>query len=597
MKKNLGKLVTLVALVLVVLATSATSINAEQAWVQDSKGWRYGEDGSFITSNWAVIADKTYYFDASGYMVTGWNLIDGNYYYFDDTGYMVTGWLSYAGNWYYLAESGAMQTGWINDSDKWYYLDSNGVMLTGWQKINGAWRYLNPQGVWINDNSSEIASLKGIDVSYWQGTIDWDKVKADGIEFAFIRVGHGARNLDSKFVQNVKEANRVGIPVGVYFYSTAQSVEQSILDAQFVLESIQGYTISYPVVIDVEDNSQAALGKQTITEITKAFCDEIRLAGYTPMVYCNENWYRNYVDFSQLGDVERWIARYSVKPASDISRDIWQAGSTTRIDGINGNVDIDFGYTNYATTITPRTSWDSSYVKTTGVWKQDSKGYWYAHLDGTYTTNDWELINGKWYFFNGEGYNCTNQWISTNNEWFYVDENGSRVIGWRAIGDKWYYFDANGKMTSGWQYVNGLWYYLGAANDGAMKTGWQVVNGNWYYLGTANDGAMKTGWQYIGDKWYYFGDANDGAMKCDWQYINGKWYYFGNRSDGSMKSGWQYLNNRWYYLGDVTDGAMKTDWVFVGGKWYFLYEDGHMAANTWVGNYYVNASGEWTQTR
>lgn len=64
-----------------------------------------------------------------------------------------------------------------------------------------------------------------------------------------------------------------------------------------------------------------------------------------------------------------------------------------------------------------------------------------------------------------------------------------------------------------------------------------------------------------------------------------------------MKSGWQYLNNRWYYLGDVTDGAMKTDWVFVGGKWYFLYEDGHMAANTWVGNYYVNASGEWTQTR
>lgn len=597
MKRHVSKLVSLVVVLFLFLTTSVTVVNAEQTWVQDSNGWRYGENDTFITSNWAVIDGYTYYFNSSGYMITGWQLIDGSYYFFNEEGHMVTGWLEYAGKWYYLDESGAMRTGWVNVSDKWYYMDENGVMLTGWQKTDGAWRYLDTDGAWINDSSGEIGSIKGIDVSYWQGTIDWDKVKADGIEFAFIRVGHGERKLDTKFIENIKEANRVGIPVGVYFYSTAQTIEQSILDAQFVLDNIQGYTISYPVVVDMEDSSQVNLGKQAITEMTKAFCDEIRASGYTPMVYCNEYWYTNYVDFSQLGDVERWIARYKVKPDFSIERDIWQAGSTTRINGIQGNVDIDFGYTNYATLITPRTAWNSTYVKTPGIWKQNAKGYWYAHLDGTYTSNNWEFINGRWYFFNDEGYNCTNQWVFTNNEWYYVDETGARVIGWRVIGDKWYYFDANGRMASGWQLVNNNWYYLGTENDGSMKTGWQVINNNWYYLGAANDGAMKSGWQYIGDKWYYLGATSDGAMKCDWQYINDKWYYLGNWSDGAMKSGWQYINNRWYYLGLSQDGAMKTDWQLVNGTWYYMYASGEMAHDTWIGQYYVNSSGAWTNTR
>ena len=594
MKKVVGQLATFFALVLLIVITSISTINAEQAWVQDARGWRYGENGNYITSEWATIANQTYYFDASGYMVTGWQNIGGKTYFFTEYGNMLTGWLDAGGKWYYFDASGEMQRGWIEEAGKWYYLDSNGVMLTGWQKIEGYWRYFNPSGEWIDDNSAEIGSMKGIDVSKYQGTINWDKVKADGIEFAFIRVGHGTRVLDPYFVENVKGANRVGIPVGVYFYSTAQSVEQSILDAQFVLDSIQGYTISYPVVIDMEDNSQVALGTQMITAITKVFCDEIRLAGYTPMVYCNENWYRNYVDFSQLGNVERWIARYSVKPASDIPRAIWQAGSTTKINGIEGNVDIDFSYYNYGNSIVPRTSWDGTYHKTTGLWQIGAKGYWYLHLDGSYTTNGWEYINGKWYYFDGEGYCCTNQWLFYNDKWSYVGNDGACVTGWQSFGNTWYYFDENGVMLTNWQYINGQWYYLGGTNDGSMKTGWQFLSGQWYYFGSSADGAMKSGWQYVGDKWYFFGDANDGAMKYNWQYINGQWYYLGGANDGSMKSGWQYLSGQWYYLGESNDGAMKTGWVYTGGKWYFLYDDGHMAANTWIGGYYVNASGAWT---
>ena len=86
-------------------------------------------------------------------------------------------------------------------------------------------------------------------------------------------------------------------------------------------------------------------------------------------------------------------------------------------------------------------------------------------------------------------------------------------------------------------------------------------------------------------------------MLTGWQSIGNKWYYFGGSSDGAMKTGWQKVGGKWYYLGEAEDGAMKTGWLNLGGKWYYLYANGSMAANTWIGNDYVNSSGVWTKSR
>ena len=616
--RNMKKMKKIVSVIVAItLFFSAVPVYAAEAyWEQDEIGWRYvDETGNYVVSDWVVITEdggideqgeplppviKYYYIKDDGYMVTGWYQIGEDTYYFGTYGARHSGWLQDAGKWYYFAEDGKMAVGFVQVEDDWYLLSETGEMLTGWQKVDGEWKYFNKDGRWIDDTSAIENTIMGIDVSYWQEKIDWDAVKGEGVQFTFIRVGHGDRKLDTRFKENISEANRVGIPAGVYFYSTAQTEEEALLDAQFVIDSVQGYTISYPIVIDMEDASQIDLGKEKITDMVIAFCDEIRAAGYTPMIYCNENWYKNYIDFERLGDIERWIARYAVKGSSNIQRDIWQAGSTTRLNGIKGNADIDFAYTDYTKIIVPRTESDPTYEKTTGYWETDETGKWFKHLDGTYTTKDWELIQGEWYYFDEEGYLVTDQWLLLDGDWYYVDEEGIRTTGWALLDDKWYYFDEldEGTMKIGWQYINGRWYYLSnTLNDGSMKTGWQKIGSDWYYL-DENSGALQSDWQLINGEWYYFGDSNDGAMKIGWQLINGNWYYLSNTlNDGAMKTGWQWINGDWYYMDETGSGAMQTGWQSVNGKWYFMYANGKMASGTWVDNYYVNKSGVWTKTR
>ena len=208
-------------------------------------------------------------------------------------------------NWYYMDENGVRTTGWKLIDGQWYYFNSSGVMQTDWTKINGQWYYFNSNGYWIDNNSYESGSLKGIDVSQWQESIDWTAVKKDGIQFAFIRVAHGSEHkLDTYYNQNMTNAIAAGIPVGVYYYSTATTENQSLNDAQFVIDQLQGYKISYPIVLDLEDSSQKNLSKSQLGRIAKTFFDEIRRAGYEPMLYCNEDWYKNYIDTSYLSGID-----------------------------------------------------------------------------------------------------------------------------------------------------------------------------------------------------------------------------------------------------------------------------------------------------
>lgn len=204
------------------------------------------------------------------------------------------------------------------------------------------------------DDSGVVVSAKGIDVSSHQGKIDWEKVKADGVDFAFLRLGgrgttEGAIYLDQTFIYNVENATKNGIKVGVYFYTQATSAEEAIEEAEFVIENIEPYDITYPVAYDIENTNDRTkkLNKENYTECTRAFVDTIAKAGYRPMIYGNLNSMVEIIDQSQFEDIDKWFAQYNDDYYYPYEIAIWQYSSKGRVDGINGLVDLNIGLKHY----------------------------------------------------------------------------------------------------------------------------------------------------------------------------------------------------------------------------------------------------------
>ena len=205
--------------------------------------------------------------------------------------------------------------------------------------------------------------INGIDISRWQGNIDWKQVKKSDIDFAFVRISYGLTHEDYTYDENMTNAELAGVPTGTYVYSTALSTTTALKEAQLAISKMQGYKVSYPVVYDLEYAKASKLSAKTVSEMALTFCNEVRRAGYYPMVYCNTNWYDNYIDWSLLSGVDVWIARYGdTIQAPDKERynyTIWQSTDGNRESGLNstsglvagipaGNdVDMDFGYVDY----------------------------------------------------------------------------------------------------------------------------------------------------------------------------------------------------------------------------------------------------------
>ncbi len=190
---------------------------------------------------------------------------------------------------------------------------------------------------------------KGIDVSKWQGTINWQKVKNAGIDFAIIREGYGKKSptqIDKKFKENIEGAKNAGINTGVYHYSYSDSIEDAISEAQFCLENIQGYNLEYPVCFDTEDKEMLKLSNRQRTDICIAFCEEVEKNGYYAMIYCNLNWLENYLYKDELSKYDLWLADWH-KDIPSYSCGIWQYSEVGKIPGINGNVDLNISYKNY----------------------------------------------------------------------------------------------------------------------------------------------------------------------------------------------------------------------------------------------------------
>lgn len=189
----------------------------------------------------------------------------------------------------------------------------------------------------------------GIDVSSHNGDVDWAAVKADGIEFAMLRIGYrgaqeGILHEDEYFNTNIQQAIQNHLKVGAYFFSSAISAEEIDEEVDLVLNKIKGYKIQMPVVYDMEEFDQGGriddLSLEQRTKLALRFCKKIKEAGYQPMIYGNMTWlYQNY-DFERISKYPVWLASYSISCPMEDKFDMWQYSNKGQVNGIEGDVDM-----------------------------------------------------------------------------------------------------------------------------------------------------------------------------------------------------------------------------------------------------------------
>lgn len=274
---------------------------------------------------------------------------------------------------------------------------------------------VNGQYVYNNGMPIEGVMEKGISISKYQnrtGEIDWNSVKEAGVSFVFVRMGY-LNDLDPYFDENMRNAAAHGLKTGAYLYSQATSTEAAIQEAQFFVENLKEYQISYPVALDFESQYilDAKLSVQEMTDIVNAFCKVVADAGYFPLLYGNNKWLTQYVDTSQI-PYDIWYSRYYTDQHDFPNRGIWQCIDVGKVDGINGNVLIELAFKDYSPLIPEDT---------------------------------WRLINGKWYYF--KNYQKQTGWLNQDNKWYYLNESGIMVTNMiKVIDGITYQFNESGEM-------------------------------------------------------------------------------------------------------------------------------------------------------
>ncbi len=197
--------------------------------------------------------------------------------------------------------------------------------------------------------------LKGIDVSEHQGRINWEQVK-DHVDFVMLRAGYGRNNIDKQFIRNIEECNRLGIPVGIYWFSYAWNEEMARNEAKYVLEAIKGYRVDYPISFDLEydtlnyaKKNGVTIGKRLATDMINAFCSTIEQAGYKAMNYANPDFINNKFYNNEV-NYPLWLAWYGVSEdrAKAYNPSMWQYSESGSIPGIGTNsVDMNYCYEDF----------------------------------------------------------------------------------------------------------------------------------------------------------------------------------------------------------------------------------------------------------
>lgn len=262
-----------------------------------------------------------------------------------------------------------------------------------------AWTVEN--GQYVNASGTPIVGAleKGITVTKYQnrasesaGGIDWAKVKADGVSFAMVRLGYH-NDMDPYYSMNINGAAAQGIKIGAFFYTQALDVQTARDEANYVLELVKDYPISYPIAYDVESKVllDNGLTKQQITDQINAFCQVITDAGYRPVVYANNAWLTEHIDASQI-PYDIWYARYGTTNHEFKNRTIWQCDQYGKVDGIVGDVTIELAFTDYSALI---------------------------------PADSWKFIGGHWYYM--KNYVKQTGWVQVNENWYYLDSNGVMI--------------------------------------------------------------------------------------------------------------------------------------------------------------------------
>ena len=194
-------------------------------------------------------------------------------------------------------------------------------------------------------------SYNGIDVSEWQGNINWDSVKNSNIDFAMIRASYGVSSVDNQFYNNMQNISGTNINAGAYHYCYALSADEAETEAKNFINTIRPYSFSYPLALDIEDSSILQLGKSMITDIALRFCNVVEAAGYYVIIYSNLNWFENYLDLSRLSKFDIWLAQWSENPTFSGDFGMWQYSATGAVSGISGSVDLNTSYRDYKSII------------------------------------------------------------------------------------------------------------------------------------------------------------------------------------------------------------------------------------------------------
>ena len=423
--------------------------------------------------------------------------------------------------------------------------------------------YNNTKAFFDYQNNLFVQQAKGvIDVSEWQGDIDWAKAKADGVEGVIIRLGYGeGNNADKKAQRNISECKRLGIPFGIYWYSYADTPSIAKEEGADVVAKLKQFGVNasdlaYPVYYDLEkwtwEGHQPPTDPNVYNDIVNNWYSALQSAGYKNLsVYSYTSYLQGPLKHADIYAKTTWVAQYGARMGFDSfptdSRG-WQYTSSGKVDGISGNVDMNaFG--------------NKAYV---------NGGHWVTK-------------NGQKYWWDSDGSLARSKEIydPESNAWYWIDSDGTMAhdkdVYLRSNGGKWVRYDSNGHMIKGEDFRYGVWYNFDFTT-GAMSKGMTYLsNGNkWVYYDMVT-GKMAHGEAYLNfDKehsgWYLF-DNITGARCTGDIFIRangGKWVRYDQKT-GKMVKGLQKQNGSWYYFDPVT-GAMAhgNTWVPQWQAWHYF---------------------------
>ena len=474
------------------------------------------------------------YLEGGNSVKNAWRNVKGKWYHFDKTGLMQTGWIKSNGNLYYLdPQTGARRSGWLEYDGLWYYLSKDGdygKMATGWQTVKGKRYYFYKDG--------HMASNTWVGSRYVtdDGSMKTGWFEQNGLWYYMdTNKGDSWGKMKTGW-QTIKNKR-------YYFYKDGHMAADTWVGGRYLTPDgpmFTGWLQQNCLWYYMDTNKGNNWGKA--------------VTGWKDI---KKQRYYFYKDGHMAAD--EWIGGRYLTPEGPMKTGWFeQNGLWYYLDKNNNN------------------------GKAVTGWRDIKKQRYYFYKDGHMAADTW--VGGRYLTPDGPMYTG---WFEQGGLWYYLDknnDNGKYVTGWKNIKNKRYYFYKDGHMARD-EWIKG--YYL--TPDGPMALGWQQVGGSWYYFQKNGDrGKPLKGWQTINKQKYYF--YKDGRMASD-AWIDG--YYL--TAAGPQGYAWQNSGGSWYYLDsnkkNKTYGKILTGWQNLDGAWYFFYGDGHMATNTFVEGYYLNAEG------